>query len=60
MRDSYSLRKKKIIYVIYSGDEGNKLQLTNSSINSWRPRKIIKLKKSHLLEQVARKIIFIP
>jgi hypothetical protein len=38
---------------------GNKLQLTNSSINSWRPRKIIKLKKSHL-EQVARKIIFIP
>jgi hypothetical protein len=55
MRDSYSLRK--IICHLF---RGCKLQLTNSSINSWRPRKIIKLKKSHLLEQVARKIIFIP
>jgi hypothetical protein len=39
------VKKRNDNYVIYSGDvEGNKLQLTNSSINSWRPRKIIKLK----------------
>jgi hypothetical protein len=34
MRDSYLLKKKNDNYVIYSGDaDGNKLQLTNSSIN---------------------------
>jgi hypothetical protein len=43
------VKKKTIIMSFIQGCEGNKL-LTNSSI-SWRPRKIIKLKKSHLLEQ---------
>jgi hypothetical protein len=39
------VKKESDNYVIYSGDEnGNKLQLTNSSINSWRPRKTTKLK----------------
>jgi hypothetical protein len=42
----FIVKKESDNYVIYSGDEnGNQLQLTNSSINSWRPRKIIKLKK---------------
>ncbi|MFV8333763.1 carboxypeptidase regulatory-like domain-containing protein [Flavobacterium sp. GSP14] len=41
-RDARFLFVKKEVnnYVIYSGDEsGNQLQLTNTSVNSWRPRK---------------------
>jgi hypothetical protein len=40
------VKKENDNYVIYSGDaDGNKLQLTNSSINSWRPRKNNQVKK---------------
>ncbi|SEA03997.1 Carboxypeptidase regulatory-like domain-containing protein [Flavobacterium gillisiae] len=40
------VKKESDNYVIYSGDEnGNQLQLTNSSINSWRPRKNNQVKK---------------
>ncbi|MEZ7498970.1 carboxypeptidase regulatory-like domain-containing protein [Flavobacterium sp. Arc3] len=40
------VKKESNNYVIYSGDEsGNELQLTNSSINSWRPRKNNQVKK---------------
>ena len=41
-RDARFLFVKKEVnnYVIYSGDEnGNQLQLTSTSVNSWRPRK---------------------
>jgi hypothetical protein len=36
----FYLLKEVNNYVIYSGDEsGNQLQLTSTSVNSWRPRK---------------------